>query len=165
MKLFFLNSNSKVLKKVWSLACKLFPMIAYMKLSYSQDGEDRLIRTLFQHHKDYKGFYVDVGAYHPFEYSNTVLLYQKGWTGINIEPNPEHHKLFMRFRKRDLNLNIGIGLSKGNATQYLFNKPALNSFDRNLSYERDLRKNNDWKIVGTLKVTVDTLSNILDRSD
>ena len=28
-----------------------------------------------------RGFYVDVGCYHPTHINNCNLLYQKGWTG------------------------------------------------------------------------------------
>ncbi len=51
-----------------------------------------------------KGFYVDVGACHPFMYSNTALLYESGWRGINIEPNPNLMKNFHNHRPLDVNV-------------------------------------------------------------
>ena len=58
-----------------------------VELSYAQFLEDiQLYRAL----KEIKnGFYIDVGANHPLDHSVTKLFYEKGWSGINIEPSPE----------------------------------------------------------------------------
>jgi len=53
------------------------------KKTYSLFGEDLKVKKIFQNKK--KGFYVDVGAYHPLKINNTYLLYKKGWNGINID--------------------------------------------------------------------------------
>ncbi|HEX3616086.1 MAG TPA: FkbM family methyltransferase [Solirubrobacteraceae bacterium] len=62
------------------------------------------------------GFYVDVGAFHPFRWSNTCLLYQRGWRGLNIEPDPEALATFELHRTRDLNLQIAIANKSGEAS-------------------------------------------------
>ena len=53
---------------------------------YSQWGEDQFIIDFFKDKK--KGIYFDVGCFHPFMYSNTCLLHNKGWYGVNIDINP-----------------------------------------------------------------------------
>ena len=53
------------------------------KSFYSQFGEDKVLQEILKININ-KGFYVDVGAFHPFRYNNTALLYKKGWKGINI---------------------------------------------------------------------------------
>ena len=45
------------------------------KKQYSCFGEDLFIKDFFE--KDKKGYYVDVGSYHPFFWNNTYLLYKK----------------------------------------------------------------------------------------
>jgi len=40
--------------------------------SYSQEGEDMILRRLFGKQK--KGFYVDIGAHHPKRFSNTFFF-------------------------------------------------------------------------------------------
>jgi hypothetical protein len=56
--------------------------IDFAKSTFSWEGEDVLTYKIS---RDYlgieKGFYVDVGAHHPFAFSNTHLLYQSGWRG------------------------------------------------------------------------------------
>jgi FkbM family methyltransferase len=76
-------------------------------VSFSQFAEDIVLdRCFFPSRKD--GFYVEVGAYDPFEASNTQFFYRKGWHGINIEPNPEGFRRFQKYRSRDINLNLAI---------------------------------------------------------
>ena len=68
---------------------KYFPIDRYLSLkSYSQEGEDMVLRSFFEGQKNYKGFFVDVGAHHPYRFSNTLHFYKKGWRGINIDPQP-----------------------------------------------------------------------------
>jgi len=64
----------------------------YALKSYSQEGEDMILRRLFE--KQNTGFYVDVGAHHPKRFSNTFFFYKKGWRGINIDAMPNSMSLF-----------------------------------------------------------------------
>jgi peptide methionine sulfoxide reductase MsrB len=60
-------------------------------ISYAQNREDVIIDAFFPDLK--KGFYVDIGAADPNYDSVTKFFYEKGWSGINIEPNPQLFKL------------------------------------------------------------------------
>ena len=70
--------------------------------SYSQTGEDRLITSILGVVKT--GFYVDVGCNHPQSYSNTFLLYKRGWKGISIDANPQLIRKHQRLRYCDLSI-------------------------------------------------------------
>ena len=94
---------------------------------YSQFGEDIALLSLL---KSTTGFYVDVGANHPQRYSNTQLLYERGWRGINIEPNRAAVGRFKRKRTRDITLCLGVGKEEGSRTYYRFSDPAYNTFSR-----------------------------------
>lgn len=61
------------------------------------------------------GVYIDVGAWHPDLDSVTRHFYEKGWSGINIEPVPDHCELLARARARDINLNIALSDKAGKA--------------------------------------------------
>jgi hypothetical protein len=78
--------------------------------------------------KKTKGFYIDVGAHHPFRFSNTALFYKKGWQGINIEPDPSLIKNFNKYRTRDINLNFGVANEEKDLNFFIFNEPAFNTF-------------------------------------
>src|SRR2546422_7104389 len=74
--------------------------------SYSQNAEDVRLWRVLQDLDD--GFYVDVGAGHPNLDSVTQLFYERGWSGINIEPGP-HYADLAENRPRDVNLRVAVG--------------------------------------------------------
>ena len=85
--------------------------------TYSQHQEDLFI---IDHFKDQsEGFYVDIGCYHPIKYSNTALLHNKGWKGINIDMNQTSIDLFNIFRKKDKNICAAISNENKEAIEYL----------------------------------------------
>jgi FkbM family methyltransferase len=77
---------------------------------YSSEGEDLFLKKKLNLKK--KGFFVDVGAYHPIRKSNTMILYQNGWRGINIDANQFSIDLFNFVRPQDLNYKIAISDKK-----------------------------------------------------
>ena len=80
---------------------------AYKKRnSYSQWGEDLIIKDFFKDKK--KGFYIDIGSFHPIMYSNTCWLFNNGWNGINIDLNQTSIDLFNIIRSSDYNFCAGI---------------------------------------------------------
>lgn len=130
--------------------------------SYSQEGEDRVLASLFfmlhggKHISD--GFYVDVGAHHPYRFSNTCLFYKQGWHGINIDAMPGSMTAFKKERPRDTNVETGVGRKIETLKFHIFNEPALNTFDETLAKTRS----NDVSHVTTIvDVPVVPLSEIL----
>ena len=105
--------------------------IFYPKKSYSLFGEDTFIINYFKNKS--RGFYIDVGCYHPLEGSNTHLLYKKGWRGINFDISDFSIKLFKFLRKRDISIRSGISNYSGKK-QYYFRKKInmLNTLNENI---------------------------------
>ena len=101
------------------------------KKTYSQFGEDLIVNKFF---KNFVGKYVDIGCYHPIKYNNTLLLYEKGWTGINIDLNQTSIDLFNVVRKNDLNILACLSDKEEEVVVYFDNKfSALNSiYTKNL---------------------------------
>jgi FkbM family methyltransferase len=133
----------------------------YALKSYSQEGEDMILRRLFE--KQQNGFYVDVGAHHPKRFSNTFFFYKKGWRGINIDAMPNSMKPFNKIRRRDINIEKPVSSKRQILTYYAFNEPALNGFSKELSQERD-RKDNNYHIIFEKDIETSTLSEILDNN-
>ena len=129
--------------------------------SYSQDGEDMIIRSFYEENMTHKGFFVDVGALHPFRFSNTMHFYEKGWRGINIEPTPNAIELFKKYRPNDIDLTLGIGETEQALTFYCFNEPALNTFSKAVAEERCLKP--AYKITREIPVKVLPLAKVLDQ--
>ena len=101
------------------------------KKTYSQFGEDLIVNKFF---KNFVGKYVDIGCYHPIKYNNTLLLYEKGWTGINIDLNQTSIDLFNVVRKNDSNILACLSDKEEEVVVYFDNKfSALNSiYTKNL---------------------------------
>jgi FkbM family methyltransferase len=75
-----------------------------MKYSFSQFGEDVVISKYLDNLDPQDGIYVDVGAFNPITFSNTLLLYKQGWQGINIDIDPDKVDEFIQSRPGDFNV-------------------------------------------------------------
>jgi FkbM family methyltransferase len=89
-------------------------------VSYSQNREDILLARAFP--QDYVGFYVDVGAWLPDTDSVTKLFYDRGWSGLNVEPGRHAFSELVRQRTRDINLPVAVAENAGEATFYEYNE-------------------------------------------
>lgn len=136
------------------------PEDKYKVLSFSQEGEDIVLKRLFRNKQD--GFYVDIGAHHPFRLSNTYLFYKNGWRGINIDPLPESEELFKKYRSEDINLCIGISSTETELKYYMFNEPALNTFNEKEAQRKD-GSENKFFIEKVISVQTKRLETILDN--
>ncbi|NPU91488.1 MAG: FkbM family methyltransferase [Gammaproteobacteria bacterium] len=85
-------------------------------ISYAQNFEDVMLWRALK--SVAAGFYVDVGAAWPRHHSVTAAFYDKGWRGINIEPNPSFYAMLCAERKRDINLNILVGGVEDNDVEF-----------------------------------------------
>lgn len=56
-------------------------------MKYSQFDEEQAILDVCL--KNDTGTFLDVGAWHPTDKSNTRALFEAGWSGVMIEPAPE----------------------------------------------------------------------------
>lgn len=133
-------------------------LMQLIKGSYSQKGEDLIMDKFLKNKK--RGFYVDIGAYDPKRFSNTYRFYQKGWLGINIEPDTLNYEKFLAERKRDINLNIGVGNSKKSLLFYKFVPDTLSTFSQK---EAEEYKKQGYKLVDTIKVRIESLSGIFSK--
>lgn len=130
------------------------------RFHYAQLGEDVLVGHLFAHYVNVEGpgFYVDVGCYHPHSFSNTKLLYMKGWRGINIDANRDAIELFKRERPGDISIECGVAKEQAVRPYYVFEYAAANTFDPDT---RDAWLANGWKQVDQRNLMVAPLSALL----
>jgi FkbM family methyltransferase len=133
----------------------------FKRTSYSQSGEDLIIRFIFNRIGIAKPSYLDIGAHHPFYLSNSALFYDMGGRGINVEPDPNLFKLFLNYRKKDTNLNYGVGDKEGQMELNIMNVPAMNTFSKE---EADrLVKENGFKVINKSVVQIQTIEAILKK--
>lgn len=131
----------------------------YSARSYSQEGEDMVLRRIFENQK--RGFYVDVGAHHPKRFSNTYYFYKKGWRGINIDAMPGSIRTFNKLRPRDINLEMAISDERKILRYYAFNDPAISGFSSQLANQR--KGQGTYKIIFEKDLQTHTLNEVLDE--
>lgn len=101
----------------------------HYNLSFSQSGEDMIVRSLFTSLQKPAPTYLDLGAHHPTYFSNTFHFYQLGATGVCVEPDPELARRIKAYRPLDITLNAGISDTKSaTARFYVMSNPTLNTF-------------------------------------
>lgn len=101
-------------------------------LSYAQQGEDLVLRAVFEHLGISRPRYLDIGAFHPSIGSNTFLFYVLGSRGVLVEPNPPMAELLRRARPKDVVLDVGVSVDGSTSADYyvLRDRPQLNTFSR-----------------------------------
>jgi FkbM family methyltransferase len=86
-------------------------------VSYAGNLEDVMINRAFPQKT---GFFIDIGANDPVGASNTWALYERGWSGITIEPLPGACANFAAKRPRDICLNVAVGETDGETSFFAF---------------------------------------------
>jgi hypothetical protein len=134
-----------------------------MRVSYSQFGEDLVVRSHFSDFDNTTGRFIDVGAFHPFIFSNTMLLSQLGWRGINIDCDPVKIARFKKLRPLDENISAAVGAAPREMIRLEYGPEALTNriaaFD-----EKNLLSacgEQPWKVS---PITVTTLTDIIEQS-
>jgi len=129
------------------------------QISFSQEGEDMLLKRIFGAKKD--GFFIDVGAHHPQRFSNTYLFYLGGWKGLNIDPMPGIMASFGDTRPLDVNLELAIANNNEEQTYFQFNEPALNTFSEEVAKEKDAL--DGYRITSEKKIQTHKLAEVLEE--
>lgn len=125
------------------------------KRTFSQIGQDLyVIENVYGKKRD--GFFVDVGATHGENLSNTCLLERDyGWKGICIEPNPN---FFSKLVKNRTATCLPCAAYSVNGKEFEFTVAGvLSGISKHIDYHKSTLKN------PTITVTTKTLTTILDE--
>jgi FkbM family methyltransferase len=134
----------------------------YGQTSYSQCGEDILIRGLLNSMEITHPYYIDIGAHHPKYMSNTFFFYEKGANGICIEPDPHLFSKIRKSRTRDLCLNVGIGNGENTEAEFfVMTAPTLNTFSKRDAEAND--RQGIYRIKKTIKLPLVSINEILEK--
>ncbi len=132
-----------------------------------------LTRTSFKHHgqsaedvfivrqfpKNYQGFFVDVGCFHPIKYNNTYRLYKRGWRGVNIDIDGIKIEGFNLVRPKDTNIQRAVSTQTGELTYY-----TNGFYSLVVTLNEDFTKERPKYDYRPHKVQANTLTNILDET-
>lgn len=96
---------------------------------YSQNDEEKFILEYFE---GVTGKFVDIGAYDVFRFSNTRALFERGWSGLLVEPAPKNYKAIADHYKDEPGitvLNIAVGDPEGTIDFYESDGDAVGTTD------------------------------------
>lgn len=124
---------------------------------FSQSGEDVVLAKYFRERRN--GFYVDVGCHHSTKYSNTFLLHKLlGWSGVNIDADPEIIRHFSTARPNDINIHAAVSDEVCSVQLSIYEGKAYNTIDGSVR-ERYKRKN--IEAVNVLELQTQRLGDLL----
>ncbi|MEW6765798.1 MAG: FkbM family methyltransferase [Pseudomonadota bacterium] len=106
-----------------------------MFISYAQNFEDVMLWRALKHIKN--GFYIDIGAWSPDLDSVTRAFYERGWKGINIEPNPVFHAQLQEKRPKDINLKYATSNISGSLEMNFIENPGLSTLDEAIAKQHE----------------------------
>ena len=110
-----------------------------------------MIKYVFWLRGIHRPTYLDIGANHPFQFSNTAIFYLAGCRGVNIEPNPLLIASFQSARPEDINLNVGVGAKPGTLDFYSMEDTTLSTFSES-EYENLCRQGHKLAMVSKVDV-------------
>ena len=141
-----------------------------LKFHTAQYGEDIYLHKIFRNSQN-RGFYLDVGAHHPFAISNTAYLWLLGWSGINVDASESAIRLFNSVRKNDINISGAVisekSLRKNPKTRFYFNSDIDNcaTCDAELARQRNLVNWIDVRSIGIIELIKMGQENFGDKFD
>lgn len=106
-------------------------------VSYAQNFEDVMLWRALKHVE--KGFYIDVGAWSPESDSVTKAFYDRGWRGINIEPDPGMCDRFKNDRRDDTNLCVAVADFNGEYPFHRLGNSGLSTLDKRIAGDFESR--------------------------
>jgi FkbM family methyltransferase len=96
--------------------------------SYSRNGEDVVLWRALSGVEG--GRYIDVGAYDPRIGSVSAAFYDRGWTGITVDPDPESGVLHRAQRPRDVHIEAAaIEGDQSGATLHVVDGTGFSTLD------------------------------------
>jgi FkbM family methyltransferase len=131
------------------------------EVSYAHLGEDLIVLNLLRDRVADRGVYVDVGAFDPVFFSNTLLLRQHGWRGLNIDANPERLELIRRRRPGDVCVRAVVSDTVRPVRYLRYPTEGLNRIVN--GDDPDVRNTRGEEPVGVEDVTTCTLASVLDK--
>jgi FkbM family methyltransferase len=133
------------------------------RTSYSQAGEDAIVRFLFSDIGLRKISYLDLGTNNPKYGNNTYWFYKNNSRGVCVEADPSLIANIRNCRSKDKIIHAGVSFDQSDTSIfYIFNQAALNTFDINEANKRV--KSGKYKIIKEVSVPLLTINEIISKN-
>lgn len=144
---------------------EMYKLTSYSDVSFSQAGEDSIIKYIFDTlGKNIENCsYLDLGANHAIQLSNTYNFYLKGARGVLIEANPELANELIEKRPEDIVINKCLSEKSGEKLNfYIINGDGLSTTDYQ-SAQNFIKENPSLEITKTITIDSITIKEIIDK--
>ena len=132
------------------------------RTSFSQYGEDSVASYYLQQEKE-KGIIVDIGAYHPFRFSNTFLFHLKGWKTVSVDASAEAIDLFNAIRPTDTNICTLVSDKTETLKYYQFAEGAWNTTNSDIVPVLAERGLTETQLVSTTEMQTQSIVELLEQ--
>jgi len=130
------------------------------RVSFSQYGEDSVASYYLNQEKE-KGIIVDIGAYHPFRFSNTFLFHLKGWKTVSVDASAEAIQLFNAIRPSDINICALVSDKAETLKYHQFAEGAWNTTNADIVPVLAERGLPETQLVSTTEMQTQSVTDIL----
>lgn len=133
--------------------------------SYSQSGEDIILEHIFNmlEVKNEDRTYLDLGANHAKDLSNTYHFYENGARGVLVEANPDLIKELSFYRYNDVILNVLVSENTNEEMDfYILSGDGLSTPDKDQA-EETCKINPNISIDNVIKVKSITVNDIIEK--
>lgn len=136
-----------------------YELIKSNNVKYSQNNQDLLVLNLLGENP---GYFVEFGATDGVSSSNTLLLEEKGWSGIVAEPSDVFHESLNKNRKCHIDYGCVSDTTGDTVVFYEVGASGLSSMEKYANNDNwsGARQNHIKKEVNTI-----TLKDLLDKYD
>lgn len=128
--------------------------------SFSQSGEDLIIKKAFDELGIKRPTYIDIGCHHPVFGNITYLFYKNNSKGVAVEPNNKFFEIIKQKRSRDICINSGVGDHDGEENYYSFKRDTRNTFSKQQADEWKKQSGQDYEIN---KIKIYSLNSIINK--
>jgi FkbM family methyltransferase len=160
---FTLFKNQPFMKPLKRFVRSVMFSISPSYFSFSQAGEDAILRFLFDDKKLTRITYLDIGTNIPDSGNNTYLFYEKGSSGVCVEADGTLIPDIQAVRPKDTILNIGVSVGEDKESLfYVFNPNGMSTFDKEEAKKRE--QSGQYRIVKTVKVPLVNINQLIGQN-
>ncbi|MDE6426990.1 MAG: FkbM family methyltransferase [Ruminococcus sp.] len=159
----YISQTDKYISEMENSIKEMHNSLENINMTFSQSGEDSIIKYIFSTLRRKPENYLDLGANHAFHLSNTYNFYASGARGVLLEANPELAMELVEKRPEDIVINKCLAEKSGETLDfYILNGDGLSTCDYN-AVQNFIKENPELKI--KKKITIDsiTINEIIDK--
>jgi FkbM family methyltransferase len=132
------------------------------RITFSQNGED-IAASFHLSGEAEKGVMVDIGAYHPYRFSNTFFFHLQGWPCVSVDASAESVAIFNQVRPADTNLCCLVSDKEETLEFYQFAEGAWNTTNAEVVSMLESRGLDQTKLVAKTQQTTVPIMHLLEQ--